>query len=98
VSNAANGPRGALDARGPESLRSIMALCGLINKHSAAVLNAACAKALKNGTHRIKDIRRLVGEQAEQSTFDFAESHPLIRNLSTYSDFINHHQQHNNDD
>jgi hypothetical protein len=65
-----------------------MALCGLINKHSAAVLNAACAKALKSGVHRIKDIRRLIGEQAEQSTFAFAQSHPLIRNLSTYSDFI----------
>jgi len=88
----------ALDARGPESLRSIMALCGLINKHSATVLNTACAKALKNGTHRIKDIRRLIGEQAEQSTFAFAQSHPLIRNLTTYSDFINYYQQYNNDD
>ena len=55
----------------------------------------------KNAAHCrrwVKDIRRLIGEQAKQSTFDFAQSHPLIRNLSTYSDFINHHQQHNNDD
>jgi hypothetical protein len=85
--------QGALDARGPESLRSIMALCGLMNKHSTTVLHAACAKVLKNGTHRIKDIRRLIGEQAEQSTFAFAHSHPLIRNLTTYSNSINHHQQ-----
>src|SRR6201994_4036693 len=82
----------ALDARGPESLRSIMGLCNLIQKHSGAVLNAACAKALKAGTHRLKDVRRLIGEQSEQTAFSFAQSHPLIRDLKTYSDFVNHHQ------
>jgi hypothetical protein len=75
-----------------------MGLCGLIKKHSGAVLNAACLKALKSGTYRLKDIRRLIGEQAEQSAFNFAQSHPLIRNLTTYSDFINYHQQHYNND
>jgi transposase len=90
--------QGAVDARGPESLRSIMGLCGLIKKHSGAVLNAACAKALKSGTYRLKDIRRLIGEQAEQTAFGFAQSHPLIRDLKTYADFMNHHQQSNHDD
>jgi len=88
----------ALDARGPESLRSIMGLCSLIKKHSGAVLNAACTKALKCGTHRLKDIRRLIGEQSEQTAFSFVQSHPLIRDLKTYSDFINHHQPYHNDD
>jgi len=85
--------QGALDTRGPESLRSIMGLCGLIKKHSPAALNAACAKALKSGTYRLKDIRRLIGEQSEQTAFSFVESHPLIRDLTIYSNFINHHQQ-----
>jgi hypothetical protein len=75
-----------------------MGLCGLIKKHSGAVLNAACAKALKSGTYRLKDIRRLIGEQAEQTAFGFAQSHPLIRDLKTYSDFMNHQQQTNHDD
>jgi transposase len=88
----------ALDARGPESLRSIMGLCNLIKKHSGAVLNAACVKALKAGTHRLKDVRRLIGEQSEQAAFSFAQSHPLIRDLKTYSDFVNHHQPYQNDD
>jgi len=79
----------AIDARGPEALRSIMALCGLIKKHSGAALNAACDKALRGGSHRLKDIRRLIGEQASQGAFAFAQSHPLIRDLKTYSDFIN---------
>jgi len=82
----------AVDTRGPESLRSIMALCGLIKKHSAAALDAACGKALKSGTRRIKDIKRLIGEQSTQGNFGFAENHPLIRDLKIYSEFIN--QQH----
>ena len=73
-------------------MRSIMGLCNLIRKHSGAVLNAACAKALKAGTHRLKDVRRLIGEQSEQTAFSFAQSHPLIRDLKTYSDFVNQHQ------
>jgi transposase len=88
----------ALDARGPESLRSIMGLCNLIKKHSGAVLNAACAKALKAGTHRLKDVRRLIGEQSEQSAFSFAQSHPLIRDLKTYSEFVHHHSPYQNND
>jgi transposase len=78
----------ALDARGPESLRSIMALCKLIEQHSAHALNAACGKALAMGSNRLKDVRRLIGEPLEQGTLDFAQSHSLIRDLRTYSDFI----------
>jgi len=33
-----------------------------------------------------------MGEQSEQTAFGFAQSHPLIRDLKTYSDFVNHHQ------
>jgi transposase len=85
----------AVDARGPEALRSIMALCGLIKKHSALALDAACGKALKSGTRRLKDIKRLIGEQAVQSDFGFSESHPLIRDLKIYTEFINQQQNQN---
>ena len=85
----------AVDARGPEALRSIMALCGMIKKHSAFALDAASGKALKSGTRRLKDIKRLVGEQAVQSDFGFAESHPLIRDLKIYTEFINQQQNEN---
>jgi hypothetical protein len=81
----------AMDARGPEALRSLMALCGLIKKHSATALNGACAKALKTGTHRLKDVKRFLGDHAEQTCFGFVEDHPLIRDLKTYSDFIHLH-------
>ena len=81
----------AVQARGPEALRSIMALCGLIKQHSGSTLNAACARALESGTLRLKDIRRLIGEAAGQRHFHFGESHPLIRDLKTYSEFIQKH-------
>jgi len=87
----------AFDARGAQALRSIMGLCGLIKQHSATAINTACAKALKAGTHRFKDLRRLLGQQAEQKLFGFADNHPLIRDLTVYSNFINQfhtHEQH----
>jgi transposase len=87
----------AFNARGAESLRSIMALCSLIKRHSASAINTACSKALKSGTHRFKDLRRLLGNPSEQQTFGFAENHPLIRDLTIYSNFINQfhaHEQH----
>jgi len=90
--------QGAFELRGAESLRSIMGLCALIKQHSATAINTACSKALKAGTYRFKDLRRLIGQQSEQKTFAFADSHPLIRDLTVYSNFINqchtHEQQH----
>lgn len=79
----------AVDARGPEALRSIMALCGLLRKHSGPELNTACEKALRSGSRRLKDIKRLLGDPATQTDFAFAQSHPLIRDLKIYSAFVN---------
>jgi transposase len=81
--------QGAFELRGAESLRSIMGLCALFKQHSATVINSACSKALKAGTYRFKDLRRLIGQQGEQKVLAFAESHPLIRDLTVYSNFIN---------
>jgi transposase len=81
--------QGAFDTRGAESLRSIMGLCGLINRHSARAINAACFKAIKAGTYRFKDIRRLVAQPDQQKSFSFADHHPLIRDLKVYSSFVN---------
>jgi transposase len=89
--------QGAFELRGAESLRSIMGLCALIKQHSATAINTACSKALKAGTYRFKDLRRLIGSPSEQQVFGFAENHPLIRDLTIYSNFINQfytHEQH----
>jgi len=89
--------QGAFERRGAEALRSIMGLCALIKQHSATAINTACSKALKAGTYRFKDLRRLIGQQSEQKAFAFADCHPLIRDLTVYSNFINQfhtHEQH----
>ena len=78
----------AIDLRGPQALRSIMGLCTLVSHHSAATIDHACKRAVAAGTYRFKDIRRLLGENAVQTGFAFAEKHPLIRDLGTYSDFL----------
>ena len=90
----------SVDRRGPEALRSIMGLCNLAKKHTAAAIDAACEKALKAGIRRLKDIQRLLGQSSEQGNFAFVQNHPLIRDLKTYSDFIseqhppaNHHDE-----
>jgi hypothetical protein len=86
--------QGAFDTRGVESLRSIMGLCDLIKQHSASAINNACSKAPKAGTYRFKDLRRLIGQQTEQTVFAFADNHPLIRDLTVYSNFINQFHSH----
>ena len=80
--------QGAFDTRGAQALRSIMGLCQLTNRYSAGAINAACCKALKAGTYRFKDLRRLINQQAEQNIFAFAHQHPLIRDLRVYSNFV----------
>jgi hypothetical protein len=81
-----------IDVRGPEALRSIMGLCDLTKKHSAASLEKASVKALEHGLHRLKDLRHLLQDsspnQSEQESFTFAQIHPLIRDLKTYDDFL----------
>lgn len=83
----------AFEERGPEALRSVMGLCKLIRSHSSSALNTACAKAINAGTRRFKDVRRLLGENAVQEELAFIKEHPLIRDLSIYSNFLNQHQK-----
>jgi transposase len=84
--------RSAAEARGPEALRAIIGLCNLVRKHPASAVDAACAEALKNGCHSYKGVKALLGQEATQADLSFTETHPLIRNLDTYSDFINQTQ------
>jgi hypothetical protein len=83
----------ALDERGAEALRSLMALCHLTTKHRAAAINAACAKALAaaSGQPTFREIKRLLeaGDNApEQLQMKLRDEDPIIRPLSDYADFI----------
>jgi transposase len=77
-----------LERRGPEALRTLMGLVALTQKHSFKAVNQACAAALSRGVWRLKDVRQLLGHPVVQPHFQFAQEHPLIRNLSEYGLFI----------
>jgi hypothetical protein len=64
-----------------------MGVWELRRKHTAAAINAACLEATATGVYRFRTLKELLGA-ARQSTFDFKESHPLIRDLGVYSAFI----------
>ena len=82
--------QGSVDRRGPEALRSIMGLWSLRKTHASAAVNQACAKAIAAGLKRLKDIKRLLGNPGQhQGELAFQESHPLIRDLGVYGEFIN---------
>jgi transposase len=83
----------AIETRGPEALRVVMGLCNLSKQHSAAAIEAGCHKAIAAGVTRLKDLKRLIDAPCAQEHFSFAESHPLIRDLKAYGDFIENQQQ-----
>ena len=79
----------SVEKRGPEALRSLMGLWSLGKKHPSRRIDKACQQALKSGARRLKDIKRLLEQEAPvQEAFRFEETHPLIRDLSVYRDFI----------
>ena len=82
--------QGVLAHKGPLGLRSIMGLIGLLDHHAFKTLNDACASAVSRGAWRLRDVKALL-EQRQRETqthLDFAQSHPLIRNLAEYGLFI----------
>jgi transposase len=98
----------ALELRGPEAIRSVIGLCQLVHQHSATRIDTTCARALSaqsSGTPRLRTVRDMLNAHPtatqataplQQSLLPFAQSHPLIRELSTYAQFIDAQTQTNN--
>jgi hypothetical protein len=83
----------ALDQRGAEAIRSIMALCHLADKRRAADIDAACAKAMDAtaGLPAYRVIKRMLesgGLTPAQMQMELREVDPIIRPLAAYADFI----------
>lgn len=76
------------DQRGIGGIRSLMGLVNLVDRHSFAAVNRACAKASAKGTWRLRDVTALLEATETQTQLTFEEHHPLIRNLSEYGVFI----------
>lgn len=82
--------RGVVERKGPIGLRSVLGLVSLAEQHAFKSLNDACASALSRGAWRLKDVKSLLEQRQReiQTHLDFAQSHPLIRNLAEYGLFI----------
>jgi hypothetical protein len=83
----------ALEQRGTEAIRSIMALCQLAEKRRATDVNAACSKAMDAtaALPAFRTIKQLLeaGNQAPgQIQMELREVDPIIRPLAAYADFI----------
>jgi transposase len=74
--------------RGIGAIRSLMGLVGLVDRHSFAAINRACAKASAKGAWRLRDVSALIQSPETQAQLPFEEHHPLIRHLSEYGVFI----------
>jgi transposase len=71
-------------ARGPQSLRVMLGLLQLAEKHPAGGLEKAAGVAIHHGAWRLRDLKRLLELPGNVVQLDFLETHPLIRSLEAY--------------
>jgi len=79
---------GMIQQRGPIGVRVLHGLLALAQKHPAKALESAAQKALHHGAWRLRDLRALLEAAGPAPQLDFLETHPLIRSLDTYRDYV----------
>jgi len=77
-----------IENRGPLAIRVLMGLLSLKKKHSPQSIDHACGLALSHGVYRLRGVRRLMEIPTEHETFEFMDSHPLIRDMAEYEVFM----------
>jgi hypothetical protein len=77
-----------MEERGIEGVRVLQGLLSLVHRHSKAQIDSVCALALSHGVYRLKALRQLLAQPSRQENFEFMESHPLIRDLEDYGNFV----------
>jgi hypothetical protein len=86
-SDCAAWAKALVQKRGVEAMRSLMGFVRLPDQYSLSVLNGACARAVSANALRLRDVRALLESTQTQTHFQFAQQHPLIRDLSEYGVF-----------
>src|SRR5262249_26233230 len=78
-----------LTARGVEGVRVLQGLLNLAHRHPGGAIERAWAIALSHGAYQLRTLRVLIERVApRQAQLPFLEEHPLIRQLSDYSQFV----------
>jgi hypothetical protein len=79
----------ALAHRGVEAIRPLYGFLALAKSYTAVRIEHACSVALADGRFHLKDIKAVLeAPQAEQEVMPFLETHPLIRDIAEYGQFL----------
>jgi transposase len=74
--------------RGVQSLRTIQGLLALARKHGSRSMDEACRRALDKELLHLREVRRLIGGGDDQPRLEFAQEHPLIRDMGFYGGIV----------
>jgi transposase len=76
--------------RGVEASRVLQGLLSLTKKYTSDSINDACEKAWRSNALNYRTIKRLLeaDKAASQTNMEFMDSHPIIRPVSEYADFV----------
>jgi len=87
--NTARWSEAVVKRRGIESVRVLLGLNSLCNRHSWSEIENACETAWSHRTFNLRAVRELIKQQApKQEQLDFMEEHPIIRSLSEYEEMV----------
>ena len=78
-----------LKGRGIEGVRVLVGLLALSRKHLSSSIERACEQASGHGAYRLRELRALLQQPAEQKQLDFMEEHPVIRGMQDYGAVVN---------
>jgi hypothetical protein len=79
----------SLADRGVEAIRPLYGFLALARSYTASRMEHACSVALADSRFHLKDIKALLeAPQAEQEMLPFLETHPLIRDITEYGQFL----------
>ena len=70
--------------RGPQGIRVLQGFLQLAAQHAPIHVEAAAELALTHGGWHLGEIKNLLRSPSAQNQFQFAQEHPLIRDLSHY--------------
>ena len=88
--SAARWAEAVVAARGVEAVRTFQGLLSLCKKYNSSDIDAACDLAWRQNALSYRVVKaKLEADEAEvQSTMEFMDSHPIIRSVSEYSQFV----------
>ena len=79
----------ALQEHGVRGMRIVQGLLSLTRNYEASSIEAACEKAWRSRAFSYRILKRLLNRPGPtQQTMEFIDSHPFIRPLSEYEEFI----------